>query len=128
MTASVSTTGPIEDFSRVIAIDPVDVKVRYGRGVARLRVGANEEAIEDFSAILEIVPDATRALLARAVARQWVGRDDAANEDFDRYFEFATDEADADPAGDARAGTPTRLGKNASLVGPTSSRCWMTTT
>ena len=85
-------------------------------------MGANEEAIEDFSASLEIVPDDTRALFARAVARQWVGRDDAANEDFDRHFEFATDEADADPAGDARAGTPTRLGKNASLVGPTSSR------
>ena len=95
---------------------------RCGQRVARLRVGANEEAIEDFSASLEIVPDDTRALFARAVARQWVGRDDAANEDFDRHFEFATDEADADPAGDARAGTPTRLGKNASLVGPTSSR------
>ena len=95
---------------------------RCGQRVARLRVGANEEAIEDFSASLEIVPDDTRALFARAVARQWVGRDDAANEDFDRHFEFATDEAAADPAGDARAGTPTRLGKNASLGGPTSSR------
>ena len=91
---------------------------RCGQRVARLRVGANEEAIEEFSAILELVPDDTRALFARAVARQWVGRDDAANEDFDRYFEFATDEAAADPAGDARAGMPTRLGKNASLVRP----------
>ena len=73
--------------------------MRFARGVARLRIGANEKAIENFSAILEVNPDERGALYARAVARQWLGRDDEANEDFDRYFELAPDEADADPRG-----------------------------
>ena len=89
----------IEDFSRVIVIDPDDSRVRFARGVARMRLGANEEAIEDFSAILKVNPDEIGALYARAVARQWLGRDDEANEHFERYFELAPDEADADSGG-----------------------------
>ena len=75
--------------------------MRFARGVARLRIGANEEAVEDFSAILEVNPDEIGALYARGVARQWLGRDDEADEDFDRLAELAPDEADADAGGDA---------------------------
>ena len=46
-----------------VAIDRADVRVRYGRGVAHLRMGGNEEAIEDFSAILDIDPDNIGALV-----------------------------------------------------------------
>ncbi len=63
----------IEDYTRVIALDPGDLRALYSRGTFLMRVGRYENAIEDLSAIIELDPDNFGGYTDRGFAHTLVG-------------------------------------------------------
>jgi tetratricopeptide (TPR) repeat protein len=73
----------IEDFDRVILLDPGNGKIYYNRGVAYLCTGSFDKAIASFSKALEINPNDADTYVNRGVAYDHVGLQEKAIEDFD---------------------------------------------
>ena len=63
----------IEDYSRVIDLDPRNRHVLYNRGIARMYAARFESAIEDFNAVIEIDSHNAPARGARELAREALG-------------------------------------------------------
>ena len=63
----------IQDFSRIIEINPKFTKAYYGRGLAKFDLGNKEEAIADYTQALAINPNYIDAYLARGIAKLIVG-------------------------------------------------------
>ena len=55
----------IEDYTRVLDLDPRDTAVLYSRGIVRMYVARFESAVEDFEAIIGLEPDNAAAQAAR---------------------------------------------------------------
>lgn len=72
------------DYSLAMLLDPADVWIKGGRGLARSLAGKHALAVEDFSAMLTARPGNKTALLHRGYARQQVGENALAVEDFSR--------------------------------------------
>ena len=70
----------IEDYSRVIDLDPRNRDVLYSRGIARMYVARFESAVEDFEAIIGIEPGNAAARAARGLAREALGKRGGAGE------------------------------------------------
>ena len=75
-----STEPAIEDYSRVLDLDPRDTAVLYSRGIARMYVARFESAVEDFEAIIGIEPGNGAARAARGLAREALGTQGGAGE------------------------------------------------
>lgn len=63
----------IQDFSRVIEINPNFAEAYYGRGLANFDLGNREEAIADYTQALAINPNYIDAYLGRGIAKFAVG-------------------------------------------------------
>ncbi|MDJ0555829.1 MAG: tetratricopeptide repeat protein [Microcoleaceae cyanobacterium MO_207.B10] len=63
----------IEEFSRVIEINPQFAAAYYGRGLANFDLGNTEKAIADYTQAIEINPNYIDAYLGRGIARLAVG-------------------------------------------------------
>ena len=65
--------GAIQEFSRVIEINPNFAVAYYSRGLAKFDLGNREEAIPDYTQAIEINPDYIDAYLGRGIARLALG-------------------------------------------------------
>lgn len=60
--------GAIEEFNRVLAINPNFADAYYRRGLAKFDLGNREDAIADYTQALSINPQKTEAYLGRSIA------------------------------------------------------------
>lgn len=74
----------VEDYSRVIELNPNDTRVRYNRGMAHLDLVRFERAIRDFSVVTDAEPENAGAYVARACAHTMRGNHGKAVRDYDR--------------------------------------------
>ena len=63
----------IEDYSRVIDLEPGNTAVLYGWGLARMSLDRHERAIEDLNAIIRVDPDNVAAYTGMGFARTALG-------------------------------------------------------
>lgn len=78
----------IEDYNKVIEINPADANVYYNRGIAYAALGNYGQAIEDNNKFIEINPADALAYNNRANAYAALGNQKQAIEDFDKAIEI----------------------------------------
>jgi hypothetical protein len=76
--------GAIDDYDRVISIDPNHVKAYYGRGIIKSKLGYIQGAIDDYDRIISIDPNYVEAYHGRAHSRSRLGDKQGAMEDYNR--------------------------------------------
>jgi tetratricopeptide (TPR) repeat protein len=85
----------IEDFGKVIDINPGDANAYYNRGHAYADLGNHGQAIEDYSRAIEIKPGFAEAYINRANAYKGLGNYNQAIKDYDRAIEIKPGFAEA---------------------------------
>ena len=85
----------IEDYSKVIELDPNDTRAYYSRESAYSYKGDYDHAIEDCNKIIELNPKDARAYITRAGNYHIKGDYDYAIEDYDKAIELDPKNADA---------------------------------
>ena len=78
----------IEDYNKVIEINPADANVYYNRGIAYAALGKYGQAIEDNNKFIEINPADALAYNNRANAYAALGNQKQAIEDFDKAIKI----------------------------------------
>ena len=81
----------IEDFSRVLALDPTDLLTLYYRAKLYNNQGLHYKALADLNIVLENYPDFGPAYNDRAFAKQKTGDANGANIDFQTAFKLDKD-------------------------------------
>jgi tetratricopeptide (TPR) repeat protein len=76
--------GAIDDFSRVIALDPTYALPYAYRGHAKVKVHQYQEAVADFNRAVELKPNFDAAYVDRGYARSAAGDNEGAITDFTR--------------------------------------------
>ena len=64
--------GAIDDWSKVIEINPQEVDAYYNRGIAKDKLGDHQGAIADYTKAIEINPQYANAYLNRGIDRETV--------------------------------------------------------
>ncbi len=81
----------IEDFNKVIALDPNDAKAYYNRGSAYSSKGQHDMAIEDCNRAIVINPNDAGAYNNRGIAYEMKGNIDKAIEDFKKACDLGNE-------------------------------------
>jgi tetratricopeptide (TPR) repeat protein len=55
----------VEDYNRVIALEPEHLDAHFHRGSAQEKLGKLDEAVKDFSTVIKLDPNHAKALYAR---------------------------------------------------------------
>ncbi|BAY74282.1 serine/threonine protein kinase [Nostoc linckia NIES-25] len=81
--------GAIEDYTKVIKINPNAVAAYYNRGLAQSNLGDEQAAIEDYNQAIKINPNYSLAYVGRGLARSTLGDKQAAIEDYNQAIKIA---------------------------------------
>jgi len=87
--------GSIEEFNRVIALDPMYALAYAYRGHAKVKLGNFAEAIQDFNKAIELRPKFDVAYLDRGYAKNFSGDYQGALSDFTKAIEISPTYANA---------------------------------
>ena len=85
----------IQDFTKVIELNPDDAEAYYFRGFTYYSKGGYDHAIEDFTKVIELNPDDAEAYYFRGFTYYSKGGYDHAIEDFTKAIELNPDYAEA---------------------------------
>ncbi|MCH8317938.1 MAG: tetratricopeptide repeat protein, partial [Bacteroidetes bacterium] len=89
-------TGAIEDFNKVIELEPHYPNVYYTRGFCKSKLGHNKDAIQDFNKAIEEEPAYTHVYYSRGISKSILGdSQQAAIEDFNTAISLNPDSANA---------------------------------
>ncbi|WP_445637390.1 hypothetical protein NSTC745_02495 [Nostoc sp. DSM 114161] len=81
--------GAIEDYTKVIKINPNAVAAYYNRGLAQSNLGDEQAAIEDYDRAIKINPKYSLAYVGRGIARSTLGDKQAAIDDYNQAIKIA---------------------------------------
>lgn len=79
----------IEEFDKVLGIDPDNERALYYRGVARMNQGAYERAEKDLTRSIEKNHERGAAFFARGLTRAELGREEEALRDFKTAISYS---------------------------------------
>ena len=65
--------GAIDDWSKVIEVNPQEVDAYYNRGIAKDKLGDHQGAIADYTKVIEINPEYASAYNNRGYSKDEVG-------------------------------------------------------
>ncbi len=74
----------INDYNKVIELNPKDAIAYYTRGNAKLALGRHQEAIMDYDKAIELNPQFAIAYYTRGDAKSDLGRHEEAITDYDK--------------------------------------------
>jgi tetratricopeptide (TPR) repeat protein len=85
----------IDNYNRVVQIDPRCAKAYFNRGLAWFRAGDCDKAIEDYDRAVQIDPSYAKAYCYRGRTRRAMGNPDKAIADYDRATRIDPNDATA---------------------------------
>lgn len=85
----------IEDYNKVIDMNPDNVEAYYNRGVTYHHKGDYDRAIEDYTKTIQLKPDYTNAYYNRGLSFDNKGASDRAIDDFTRVIQLDPNDAGA---------------------------------
>ena len=93
LSSNENITEKISSYDRSIQLKP-DMAVTYSnRGIAKSRLGRDEDAITDYNNAIQLKPDYAKAYSNRGSAKGRLGRDEDAIADFDKAIQLNPDMA-----------------------------------
>lgn len=84
----------VDDFNRVVDLDPDNERAYYYRGIAKLKTKQFEQAVEDLNTSLAQNAERGASFLARGLALAEIGKDDEAVADFKKAMSYANVETE----------------------------------
>jgi tetratricopeptide (TPR) repeat protein len=85
----------LDDFSKVIELEPTNVPARFCRGRLLEEIGLCDQAIVDFTEIIRMKPTHVKAYVHRGLAHFMQEEDDLALEDFSKAIQLAPEHVEA---------------------------------
>ena len=87
--------GSIEDFSKVIELDPSNYKAFHRRGTSKIQLRDYESSIKDFDMAIKINPQYSDSYYNRGHVKNIIGNYEGSKEDFTNSIKLRPDDTDA---------------------------------
>lgn len=85
----------VEDYTKVIELDPENLRAYYDRGIANTQLGNYEQAVADYDRASELAPNEETIYLNRGIAKMRQGKLQDAITDYTQALEFDPELGDA---------------------------------